>query len=332
MKNIWLGLTVLLAAMPTFAQNVEELKRQLAEKEAETRQLRERIQILEREVTPHRIRQAKSLDGAFAGPEDEREDSNRALERALVRESGLLLPPRRFEIEPDFVYSHSNLAGFRRDAFGPALTLRAGLPWRSQVDLSLPYVFERRRSTEGSYDTSGIGDISLDLSHQLLVERTGRPGLIGSLGYQASTGRNTLFESATPVALGSGFNAAQASLRAIKRVDPLVYYGSYSFIRYFSETRAGIAIDPGNSHGLRFGTALASGPGTSLRAALNLTFFDKTRYNGIALEGSNDPAALLEFGSSTVLSESTLLDITVGAGLTRNAPNYRLGIALPIRF
>src|SRR5439155_175072 len=129
---------------PVLGQSVEELQRRLADKEAENQQLRQRVEILEREVTPRRIAQARPAPvAADAGAEDE-EDSNRALERALVRERGLLLSPGVYEIEPNFVYSHTNIASaaFLRDSYGPGLALRAGLPWRSQLELTVPYVFE----------------------------------------------------------------------------------------------------------------------------------------------------------------------------------------------
>lgn len=331
MRKIWVAGVALLTALPALGQSVDELKRKLAEKEAEVRQLRERIQVLEREVTPQRIKQAK---GAPAMPEDAREDSNRALERALVRESGVLLPAGRFEVEPNLVYSHSTATAnaFRRDAYGPGLVMRAGLPWRSQIDVSLPYVFERRRSAGLTTDASGIGDVTLGISHQIMAERASTPGLIGTLAYTASTGKNTVFENATPVALGSGFRTVQASLTAIKRVDPLVFFGNYSFSHASAAHYRGLKVDPGNSHGVRFGTALATGPNTSLRAAFNLTYFDSTKVGGVAIEGSEDPSALLELGGSVVLGERTALDVLLGAGLTRNAPDYRITVALPVRF
>lgn len=331
MKNILLGSLALLMSSPLFAQSVEELQRRLAERDAEILQLRQRVDVLEREVTPRRIMQTRA---APAVAEDEQEDSNRALERALVREGGLLLSPGTFEVEPNFIYSHSinDSAAFRRDSFGPALAFRAGLPWHSQFEFSLPYVVEHRRSGTLSTNSSGIGDLSLGISHQFLIERPSVPSLIGAISYRVSTGKNTIFESATPVAHGSGFDSVQGSLTAVKRVDPLVFFGSYSYAHSFAREKNGIEVDLGNSHGLRFGTALATGPDTSLRAAFNMTFFDKTRFGGSALAGTDEPAGLLEFGGSAVLSESTALDVVVGAGVTRSAPKFRITIALPIRF
>src|SRR5262245_23433008 len=102
MNKSWLPVLALLLATPAFAQNLEELKQRLLEKEAEVRALRSRIELLERELT---LRQAGHARVASdASPDDE--DINRALERTLVREGGLLLSPKTFEIEPNFVYSH----------------------------------------------------------------------------------------------------------------------------------------------------------------------------------------------------------------------------------
>lgn len=331
MKSLFLAGLALQLSLPVLGQTVEELQRRLAEKEAENQQLRQRVEVLEREITPRRIEQARQAPVA-ADADDE--DSNRALERTLVRERGLLLSPRAYEIEANFVYSHINndSSAFRRDSFGPGLVLRAGLPWRSQLELALPYVFEQRRSGAVETDSSGFGDWSIGVSHQLLSERPFAPGVIGAINYQAASGRNTVFESATPVALGSGFESVQGVLTAVKRVDPLVFFGSYAFTHNFADNKNGIEVAPGNSNGLRFGTMLATSPGTSLRAAFNLTFYDKTRFGGIERAGSDDPYGLLEFGGSAVLTESTALDVLVGAGVTHNAPKYRITVALPIRF
>lgn len=329
-KKICLGVIALVLSSPLFAQSVKELQRKLAEKEAENQQLRQRIEVLERELTPRRIRPAQMASPDAA---DVREDSNRALERALVRENGLLLLPGTFEVEPNVVYSYSDsTSGFRRDSYGPGLVLRAGLPWRSQFELSLPYVFEHRRSNGISTDSSGIGDLTAGISHQFVNERRSVPSLIGAINYQASTGKNTVFESTRPVARGSGFDAIQGVLTAVKRVDPLVFFGNYSFTHNFSDTKNGVKVDPGDIHGLRFGTALATGPDTSLRAALNLSYYSKTKVGGVSLRGTDDPSGVFEFGGSVVLSESTALDVLVGAGLTNNAPDYRITVALPIRY
>jgi hypothetical protein len=330
-KDIWIGMFALVLSTPSLAQNVEELQRRLADKETENQQLRERINILEREVTPSRIEYTRR--GRISIDQDE-EESNRALERALVREGGMVLSPGTFELEPNFAYSsrNDNFSQTRRQSFGPALVFRAGLPWRSQIEASLPYVFERRRDSTVSNNSHGIGDFAVSLSHQIMNERPFAPALVGAIQYQASTGKNTIFESGNPIALGSGFDSIQGSLTALKRIDPLVVFGNYSVTHIFSTRKEGIEVNLGNSQTLRLGTALATGPDTSLRSALNVTFFEKTKFGGKPLSGTDNPLGMLELGGSVVITNSTAVDVQLGIGLTSNAPDFRITVALPIRF
>lgn len=329
MRHLWAGALGLMVASSSFGQNVQQLQRTLEEREQIIRELRQRIELLEREATPHRV---KSQQPPGPAPTNDELDSNRALERALVRERGLLLSPRTYEIEPNFIYSHSdNNAGFRRDSYGPGLTVRVGLPWRSQFDLTVPYVIERLNINSVKSHSHGRGDFILGLSHQLQIERGRWPSIISSLSYQGATGRSTVFEPVPLIARGSGFRSLQGALIAIKRVDPLVFFGSYTYTHIYSAAKNNIKVEPGSVHGLRFGTALAAGPTTSLRAAFNLNFFDRTRYGGVLLQ-TDDPTAFFEFGGSAVLTESTALDVLIGAGLTRNTPDFRITISLPIRF
>jgi hypothetical protein len=330
-KNIWMGMLFLVLSTPSLAQSVEELQRRLADKETENQQLRQRIKILEREVTPTRIEHTRR--GRIASDQDE-DESNRALERALVREGGMMLSPGTLELEPNFAYSYrnDNFSQTRRHSLGPALVFRAGLPWRSQIEASLPYVFERRRDSTVSNNSNGIGDFTISLSRQLMNERPSAPALIGTIQYQASTGKNTIFESGRPVALGSGFDSIHGSVTALKRIDPLVIFGNYTVTHIFSKKKEGIKVDLGNSQTLRLGTALATGPDTSLRTALSMTFFEKTKFGEKTLPGTDNTLAIFELGTSLVLTGSMALDVLLGIGLTSNAPDFRVTVALPIRF
>lgn len=319
-----------LLAVSAHAQDLNQLRRQLADKEAEVRQLRQRIDTLERELTPRRVPAAARA----AAPEgdDEDGDSNRALERALVRERGLLLSARTVEVEPNFVYSQLAINGLRRDAYGPGLAIRAGLPARWQLEAGIPYVWERRESGGTVSRANGEGDAYVAASRQLLTERGSLPSLIGTLSWQFANGRNTLFDAGPAVALGSGFDGVSASLTALKRTDPLVFFGSYAFT-HLRPARKGVGeVDLGNSHGLRFGVALATSPTTSLRAAFSLRSFERARIGGLAVPGTDESVGLLELGASAVLNASTAIDVLVGAGVTRAAPDFRIGVALPIRF
>lgn len=327
MRFLLVGAATFGLATACAAQDSDALQRKIAEQQATIERQQERIRLLEQELTPARVETEPPRV-----PRDESPDSNRALERALVREGGLLLSDGAIELEPSFVVSHSSGdGGFRRNSFGPGLTLRTGLPWRSQVEVSLPYVFERIRDVGGSTHSDGIGDLSLAASHQFLAERDNWPSLVGSLSYQSATGRNTSYEQGPLVALGSGFPSLQASLIGLKRLDPLVFFGSLSATRFRERDKGGASIRPGNIYGLRFGTALATAPATSLRTAFSINVLDKTRINGAKVP-TEDVNAFLELGGSAVLTPSTAIDILFAAGLTHNTPDFRLMVSVPVRF
>ncbi|MFC5460261.1 hypothetical protein [Massilia niabensis] len=329
MKSLMAGALLFGVAAACSGQGNEELQRKIAEQAATIERQQERIRLLERALTPVRIETGRD---AKTAPDDTATDSNRALERALVRERAVLLSSGTVEVEPNLVVSHSSAdGGFRRTSLSPGLTLRAGLPGKSQVEATLPYVRERIRTGNRSTRSDGRGDLSVAVSHQFLAETEQLPSLTGSLGYQAATGRNTSYEQGPLVALGSGFPSLQASLNTIKRVDPLVFFGSLSATRFRSRERGGAHVEPGNIYGLRFGTALATAPASSLRAAVSLNLLDKTRINGAAVP-TDDVNAYLELGGSAVLTPSTAIDILFAAGLTRSSTDFRLILSVPVRY
>jgi hypothetical protein len=63
--------------------------------------------------------------------------------------------------------------------------------------------------------------------------------------------------------IGSGFHAIQAGLTAVKRRDPLAFFGSVAHSWNLSERQSGNDVDEGNTVGVRLGTLLATSPVTS---------------------------------------------------------------------
>jgi hypothetical protein len=212
------------------AETVEELKRELAAKKAYIAKLEQRLSDLERPPA------AKPTVGApppgrvaitAAPPEDD--EMERALERTLVREGALVLPPWTFEVTPQFSYAHwdSVQDPFIRNSYSAGLSFRMGLP---QVTVSLPYVWNEGRDPFPF--SSGLGDAGVLLSKELLIDDGWVPNLVGSVGWTSPTSRGSAF---TPIPYVSGF---QAGLIASKRLDPLVVFLGAS---YFSSASRDIA-------------------------------------------------------------------------------------------
>jgi hypothetical protein len=278
------------------------------------------------------------------------EEGERALERALTRESVLVLPAGAYELEPGFEYTYRasdalaivNQSGataqvarqdVKEDRLETRLTLRAGLPHASHVEIRVPYVFLRNDRSTGDQSgqtvhETGVGDLQLGFTKQLAEERPERPGLLASVNWKIPTGDFRLGEPSA----GSGFHALQGALTLVKRQDPLVFFGTASYTSVRERRHGGAGIDPGDSIGLKLGTMLAASPRTSLRGGFEVNRSGRTKIDGNAIPGSDTALATLQFGLATLLSRRSLLDLQLNIGVTPEAPNFALIVSVPFRF
>jgi uncharacterized protein (AIM24 family) len=123
-----------------------------------------------------------------------------------------------------------------------------------------------------------------------------------------------------------------AALTAVKRHDPLVYFGGVSYAAPRSREIAGVRIQPGNTVGLRGGAVLAATPETSVNVGLNLGFAAATRVDGQRLSDSDGALGTLQLGFGTVITRSVMLNVSGEFRVSGAAPNVRLVLGLPIRF
>jgi hypothetical protein len=275
------------------------------------------------------------------------DEGARALERALVREGGLVLPPKVIEIEPRLEYSYRGIQGLnvvtingvaqvaqqdlRSDKFETSVAVRGGLPANFQAEVRVPYVWiDQNRATSTALSeserVSGWGDVELSLTKQLRTARRG--GLLGSLVWKSASGEHELGR----LSPGSGFPSLQAAVNVVAREDPLVFFLSPSYTWVFEREKSGLDVDPGDAIGLKAGTLLAASPETSLRGSFELSRIARTRIGGQHVSGSDTTIGILELGLAKTLTRRTLLDIQLGVGITRDAPDFRIRLAVPIRF
>jgi hypothetical protein len=276
--------------------------------------------------------------------------AERALERTLVAGGALLLPAGQAEIEPSFTYTRresdvspvlvdtgeGDLAltnpNLERNELVAALGVRVGLPWDSQVELSLPYNFVQQDEvieTGGGRITrdgwgNGIGDLRVGLAKTVLREGVVRPDLIARVVYNTGIGER----DDNDIALDGGFSAVTGQLVALKRQDPLAFVASGFYQKTFDDND----LNPGDQYGFSLGTFLAASPETSLRFQLQTTFIDEIERDGRTISNSDRNEAVLVVGASSILGRGVLLDIAGGIGLTDEAPDYFISISLPIRF
>jgi hypothetical protein len=101
------------------------------------------------------------------------------------------------------------------------------LPW-AQADLRVSYIVNQEKvSTAGLDDNkslgSGLGDIEIGLTKQLLRESDVAPDLLGAVRWRAPTGDSAFEIDDDEGATGSGFHAISGHVTAVKSREPFHY-------------------------------------------------------------------------------------------------------------
>lgn len=259
-----------------------------------------------------------------------------------------------FSILPAIMLGSLDIYQKSRDSFTTALTMRYGLTNRFEFDVKVPWVYRddsvvRRSQGEEAYDDtvygshgSGLGDIEVGLHYQLNSGRGGWPYLVANLRVKSDTGSDPFDMSVDPssgleeeLPTGSGFWAFEPSLTWILPIDPAVFYGNISYVWNVKRDVGHVLgeIDPGDSIGFSFGTAIALNDRLSLSLGYDHSFVNKTTINGVDLPGADRlQVGSLVFGTSLKLTEKTSLNISTAIGATRDAPDVQVLVRFPVEF
>jgi hypothetical protein len=308
-------------------QLINELRRQLAERDAEIAALKQRLartgeqtRLARSAAAPSALRDSRPAEGD--------DESSRALESALVKQGGGVLRAGTVELEPEIFYLYSEPTGTRRrDNLGLALNARFGLPASWQADVRVPYVVRDHWSGVGT--SSGVGDVRLGLTRELLPGTEQTPSLLAFGQWRTATGdinRNP--------PTGFGQQAVQVGLSTVKRQDPIVLFGSLFYTANIGSAhlRNGTGFRAGNLFGGRLAGYLAATPDTTLYSGLAFNSNMADRLNGNRIDDSSRLSGVLELGTTTVIGRDRFLNISGGIGVTPAAPKFSLTVSLPVRF
>lgn len=360
-------LTLFAAAAQEQDPRAQELEQKLKERDKVIIELLERVEALERRVgvqraptnstdVPEQNVAAPAIERDFTKDTEhspgavvvEEGAAERALERSLTRAGVLLLQSGFLEIEPGFSFARQEnrtpstvtsdgqiFAGeteLNANSLTGGLALRLGLPWDSQVEIGLPYRWREVESVTNvgfapthsmSQSGYGMGDVRLGVAKTLLREALRRPDLVGRITWDSDTGE--IGDNGVP--LGSDFHELLGSLTAIKRQDPVVFVGGLSYQHTFEKGQ----IQPGPTVSANFGSFIALSPETSLRLLFSGAYQDETELSGIEIDGSDRTIGTFVVGGTTLLAPGTLLNLSLGIGLTDDADDFSLSLSLPIR-
>lgn len=263
-----------------------------------------------------------------------------------------------------------------------ALTARYGIGNRFEVEVKVPYSYIRgdtvsREIFEGaaldsvfSADGNGLGDVEMTARYQLPNKGPDRPFYVLWLRYKTRTGKD-LFEVVTdcvtrcvadtnatgtglPLELptGSGFAAVQPGVTWMYASDPVVFFGSLSYLHNFARkdvsrtTLTGAPegfprttteflgeIDAGDIIGFNMGLGLALNDRASISIGYDHNIVARAQQNGHDLPGAvRVVLGTLMLGGTYRINDRASLNVALGAGLTRDTPDISLVARLPIRF
>ncbi|MBB3219379.1 acetate kinase [Pseudoduganella umbonata] len=218
-------------------------------------------------------------------------------------------------------------------------------------------------AVERVFDTSGraLGDIELSLRHQLNDGGVDKPYYVAGLRVKTRTGRDPfevvtdctrrcVGENATGTGLplglptGSGFYGVQPSITWLFPSDPAIFFGSISYLHNVKrngvsrrvlngETEPLGSVKPGAVIGFNFGIGVALNEKASLSLGYDHSSMGRTRQNGVNVPGSvRTQLGTLLMGFSYRLNDRRTVNVTVGAGLTRDTPDVSLSVRVPLGF
>ncbi|MFI4934567.1 MAG: hypothetical protein ACHP7N_08110 [Caulobacterales bacterium] len=202
------------------------------------------------------------------GASEDRPKSERQADQLLLNVGGVLLPPFTMQLEQSMDETHVsnprvNIFGYTifnainigtirvddlsQDAVNTAFSARMGLPFRTQVDVRIPYTLSFIKQTKGIGTGQGnisevathgyhLGDISTTLSWQPIVERGWIPAVVLRSVFTVPTGKSVYQipivsspsggaeTDLTQAPTGAGYFSVQPGFTLVWRSDPLVLF------------------------------------------------------------------------------------------------------------
>jgi len=252
------------------------------------------------------------------------------------------------------------------------LTTRYGLSNRLELEARVPYLHidadtvSREIFTGTAQDRvfgargNGLGDVEVSARYQLNRGGPDKPFYIGWLRYKSRTGKD-LFEVVTdcvtrcignttgtglPLELptGSGFESLQPGLTWLFPSDPVVFFGSLSYLHNFKRSDVSRTViggerellgdvKAGDIFGFNVGMGLALNEKAAISIGYDQSIIGKTKLNGSEAAGAvRMTQATLLLGGSYRFSEKASLNIALGVGVTKDTPDLSLTARVPISF
>jgi len=308
---------------------------------------------------------------------------------SLARVGGVLTPKGTVSIEPSFEYDYTaqnqavvngftivpgitfgniNLNKITQNVYTAAVTIRAGITNKFELNLRIPYVYEFGTTTTSAAGVnaqpivadahgSDIGDIQLGASYQINNGENGWPIFVGNLNFKTITGRSpfdvpvftindpngTFLQGVQKVLpTGTGFYSLEPSITVLYPTAPGILFANLKYIWNIprtvdvQSTTGGPAtptrLAPGSGIGVTFGMGFSLNEDTSFSIGYEQDHYFEAAQNGKNIKGSSYDQGTFNFGLGYRISDTTSLNVGVGIGVGPNSPAAQIIVRVPIRF
>lgn len=227
-----------------------------------------------------------------------------------------------------------------------SFTVQYGVLDNLTLSATVPFVAKSEIIRDTS--TAGLGDISLGARWEPFPLKQGRLPLVLFGNLSTKTGDSPYEIGLDELSTGKGYYSAGIGASTRKYIDPVVLFASASANYGFKETglnqaRGGGAngprylesFDPGISGGFSFGFAYSFNYDVSLTMSYQQSFNMDAEFqfkNGESYKSPDQSSAMLSFALGVRVSPETIVNGTVGIGLTEDAPDVSLGLSFPLDF
>lgn len=210
---------------------------------------------------------------------------------------------------------------------------------------SIPFIAK----SDSLKDTTaaGIGDINLGARWEPFPLKAGRLPLILFGNISTKTGDSPYeINPVTELSTGKGYYSVGVGASTRKYIDPVVLFASVSGNYGFKETGlnqvrgggdAGPRIldefEPGITGGFSFGFAYSFNYDVSMTMSYQQTFNTNTSFtytNGESFKASDQSSGMFSIALGVRVSPETIVNGTLGIGLTEDSPDISLGLSFPL--
>lgn len=237
----------------------------------------------------------------------------------------------RLRVEEDAQHSLTN-----------TFTFQYGLLDNLTLTASLPLVAKSDNLKDET--TAGLGDVGFGARWEPFPLKQGRLPLILFGSLSTKTGDSPYeVDPVRGLSTGKGYYSVGGGASTRKFIDPVVLFASVSANYGFKESdinqRRGSRVleefEPGISGGVSFGFAYSFNYDVSLTMSYQQSFNTASKFTfdtGETSEPADQTSASLGFSLGVRVSQKTIVNTSVGIGLTEDAPDVSLGLSFPLDF